>query len=300
MNRFERRLVAIIDVLGLSDSLKDEAASRRYAQAVDKVLSPLMRRKDDFWLVLPHVRTGEEILIEPCLPATKGARTTTISDAILLSIPYGPRLAPEERSRRIFDCLHAVYGIQRSLLAVGLRTRGGMSVGGIIHKNHLVVGEGLVKAHRLESQIALMPRVVIDDAIITALLEQPMPQLVYFRNRVANLVRQDFDQRYYVDYLGVDPVIPGTRLHDLIPAIYRDIRRDMAETSDDRVRQKLGWMLNYFEAIKDDLADRSSRRTGHAGPEFSEVFYRSDETLSSYLKDVVGEAVAEGLRRTVG
>ncbi|HYJ82597.1 MAG TPA: hypothetical protein VEW26_07140, partial [Allosphingosinicella sp.] len=85
MNRFERRIVAYVDVLGLSEILAQPEKSKRYAEAVDAIISPIIRQKDELGLVLPHVRTGEEIEVDISDPITKRSRITTISDAILLS-----------------------------------------------------------------------------------------------------------------------------------------------------------------------------------------------------------------------
>ncbi len=282
MTRFEQRVVAYIDVLGLSQPLMQADSSRRYAEAVDAILGPIVRDKDEPWLVLPHVRTGEEIEIDLALPVTRGARVTTISDAILLSVPLGVRAKPAERLRRIFSCLRAVYGVQQSLLALGLRTRGGVAIGGLIHKSHLVVGEGLVRAYKLESELAIYPRVVIDRSIIRLLIDGPMPNMVLFRNRLAHLVRQDADGAYFIDYLSVDPVIPGTRMHQHVERIVGDVAGELAENPPLRVEQKLRWLNRYFSTASQALGETGDQRRSHAEPDFSSIYYRDDENLVSF------------------
>lgn len=141
---------------------------------------------------------------------------------------------------------------------------------------------------------------IIDEAVIDSLIEQPMPDMVYFRNRVAHLVRQDFDRRYFVDYISTDPVIPGTRLRSVIARIHRDVVIDMARTQDDRVRQKLGWMLNYIMQVNQELKSDGDRRTTHAEPHFSDVFFRSDETLQSYVEEVTSKRASPGRQEGSG
>lgn len=291
MNRFERRIVAYVDVLGLSEILAQSEKSKRYAEAIDAIISPIIRQKDEPWLVLPHVRTGEEIEVDISDPITKGSRITTISDAILLSAPLGARSDGPEQLRRIFTCLRSVYSIQRSLLVLGLRTRGGIAVGGLLHKSHLVVGDGLVRAYDLESKIAIYPRAVIDQAIIKSLLTEEMPNMALFRNRVAHLIRQDSDGEFFVDYVNIDPVISGTRIHLYVNEIVQDLYSELNTTKSLRIRQKLQWMAKYIEVTNTDLGERGENRRSHASSYFSSVYHRDDENLLTYVERVTGKKI---------
>jgi hypothetical protein len=286
MNRFEPRLVAYIDILGLSAALSSAHGARRYAEALDAILTPVVRDKEEPWLVLPHIRSGEEIEVDLSLPVTRRSRVTTISDAILLSVPFGARARPDERMRRIFTCLRAVYGIQQSLLALGLRTRGGIAVGGLIHKSHLVVGQGLVQAYKLESEVAIYPRVIIDRSIIRLLVEGPIPDMVYFRNRVAHIVRQDSDGAYFIDYLSFDPVITGTRMSDHLVRIYREVVEELAHGPSLRVEQKLRWMIGYFDRMLVSRKETGDERRSHAEAYFADKFYRNDENLRTFVAEL--------------
>jgi hypothetical protein len=221
-HRYEERVVAFIDVLGLSATLSEPSRAERYAQALAAILSPIIRNRESSWLVLPHVRTGEEIEIQLAPTATKGARTTALSDSILISVPMAPDLLKGERLASILDCLQAVYWLQRSLLALGILTRGGMALGGLIHKSHLVVADGLVKAYKLESEQAIFPRTVIDTELIDLLLAGPLPDIALFRNRVAHMIRQDDDKAYFVDYLTWDPLMGEFYLRDHVERIAKD------------------------------------------------------------------------------
>ncbi len=132
--------------------------------------------------------------------------------------------------------------------------------------------------------MAIYPRVVIDKEIIKILVEGAMPDMVYFRNRVAHIVRQDSDGSYFVDYLSVDPVIPGTRMGWHIERIISEVHRDLSAHPALRVEQKLRWMLSYFDVVNRDLNDRPALRKSHAEPYFSDIYYRNDETLLTYVE----------------
>ena len=278
--------MAYIDVLGLSDALRSQQGSKRYAEAVDSILTPIVRSRDEPWLVLNHVLTGEEVEVDLSLPVTNGSRITTVSDAILISVPFGPKLSAQDRMRRIFDCLHAVRGVQRSLLVLGLRTRGGISIGGLIHKSHLVVGDGLVRSYMLESKTAIFPRVVIDRDIIRILVEGPFPQMMMFRNRIAHTVRQDLDGAYFIDYIGIDPVFSGTQMGNHVIRICDEIHNEISEGTSLRVEQKLRWLINYIFAVSADLKSKSEQRKDHAKSYFSNRYFRSPVNLKDILTKI--------------
>src|SRR5579872_2892531 len=69
----------------------------------------------------------------------------------------------------ILSCLQAVFWLQRGLLSLGIRTRGGICRGSIFHNSNFVFGEAMVRAYRLESKVAVFPRAVIDDEIVDSL-----------------------------------------------------------------------------------------------------------------------------------
>jgi hypothetical protein len=289
---YGQRVVALVDVLGASAALNSPASARRFSEALAAVISPIVRNKNEPWLVLPHVETGEEVEIDVSLPITANARVTTISDSIVISVPCSLRLLPDERLRRVFDCLHAVKCLQRSLLTLGLRTRGGLTIGGLIHKSHLVVGPALVRAHQMESIEAIMPRVLIDDEIVELLLQGPFPSLALFQNRVAHAVRRDQDERYFVDYLTADPISGAFNLYSYLSGIWKNTEAEFAACPDLRIRSKLGWMIEYIERM---LAQSQLPypRFGHADARFTAVFPRTSDNLKSWADEVTNARVKE-------
>jgi len=175
---YEHRIVAFVDMLGISDRLlaKD---SENFARTIHTVASALTGKRSTVFFALPHVRTGREIEIQFDRPVGSGDRMTTLSDAIVMSFPVEERenqFAVGSRSLPILRCLDAVFWLQRGLLSLGIRTRGGICRGQILHSRNFVFGEAMVRAYRLESRVAVFPRAVIDEGIIGALMSEPIPE----------------------------------------------------------------------------------------------------------------------------
>jgi hypothetical protein len=284
MSDYQPRIVALLDVLGASAALLNYESSERFAEALDNILSPIILNEEEPWLVLPQVLTGEEVEIDGSPPLTTGALVTTISDSIVLSIPFPETIEGEERLRRIFDCLQYVFFLQRGLLALGLRTRGGIAIGGLIHRPHLVVGDALVRVHEIESKQAIFPRTIIDPQVIRILCAGPCPHMAVFENRIAHLIRQDKDMAYFVDYLA--PALLGAVSLNA-GAVLNAVMSDLRSATDPRVKSKLEWMLDYFfTAAEDRTLTRPSK--AHAERSFSDLFPRTSENLDSWAETEFG------------
>jgi hypothetical protein len=285
MRSYGNRVVAFMDILGMSSLLSDPVTSRRYAEAIAPILSAVVRKQSEFYLMLRHVRTGEEVEVQLCPPVAHGSVVTSISDAIVISVPYGPRLSAQEKLRRIFYCLQSVFWLQRSLMTLGVLVRGGVAIGGLIHKAHLVLGDGLVQAHDLEQQ-AVYPRTLISSDLIDVLLKGPMPDMVLFRNRIAHMVRQDLDGHFFVDYIPPDPVLGSFYLHRYIDDVVGLVLSDLKQTRSVRVKMKLRWMVGYLartnEWLNASLAHEVTRC--HAEAAFSNTYYRTRDNIVTYAE----------------
>jgi hypothetical protein len=283
---YEQRIVAFVDMLGISDRLLAED-SERFVRTVQTVTSALTNRRPTVFFALPHVRTGQEIEVQFDKPIASGDRMTTVSDAIVMSFPSTERnnqFALGSRSLPILGCLDAVFWLQRSLLSLGIRTRGGICRGDIFHNRNFVFGEAMLRAYRLESKVAVFPRTVIDEQIIETLLSEPIPDgIAVFRNRIAHMIRIDRDSQHFVDYLGYDPIGGDFRLRDRIADIYRETVSDLGAATDSRLVAKLEWLKDYVWCSMEALADIQTRIGVNAGTKFAAVYPRGEENLMSYV-----------------
>lgn len=80
-------------------------------------------------------------------------QVSVFSDCIALSI----------RPENIAFLVHVCSDLQNRLLYLGIAIRGGIAVGKTIHENGILYGEGIVRAHELESIYAKNPRILLDE-----------------------------------------------------------------------------------------------------------------------------------------
>jgi hypothetical protein len=157
---FEDQFVLFLDFLGFS-----EAATRwdaaRIAPLIE-LLAHIAATRSPFFLDGSAQQDGSyKIQVQP--------ETSTFSDHIVTSYPL--RLDEDERFKSLWldllvqDAQRVVGGVALRALKLGLLVRGGITIGKLYHHNGVVFGEGMVDAHRLESSVAIYPRVVISPRV---------------------------------------------------------------------------------------------------------------------------------------
>ncbi len=291
--KYESRYVAFVDILGLSDLLRDAERSEAFARSVYRLIAALSRKGEVFF-ELTHVRSGKRVQAQFDAPFGSGDRMTSISDAIVMSFKdreTDNELAPDSRLVPLLRCLTCVFWLQRGLLTVGVKTRGGISVGRLFHTRDRVIGEALVKAHDLEHSVALFPRTVIDDSVLDLLMTESIPtKLPLFKNQIAHALRVDADGRHFVDYLGFDPVAGDFYLGDYIDDILQETESEIRSTTDARILQKLMWLREYVRTCREDLVNPVGRFAVNAGTTFSQRFPRTGDNLISYAASLDSES----------
>jgi hypothetical protein len=278
---YRKSVVGLIDILGVSARLALPDQARRYSNAVAAILKPMIGDKGEWCFRLPHVDEPRRIEIFLSPSFVRGSKLSFMSDSIVISTPLDT--PGQSAGASILACLEAVQALQRSLLMLGLRSRGGIALGGVIHSGELIVGEGLVRAHDLERK-AIFPRTVIHQEAIEELLRDPTEQFPVYRNRLSHALRQDEDGAFFVDYLGYSPVDGYCGLDREFDHIIRSLERDIATFEDDRVVEKLRWLLRYAGRSHDEQNSGKVRPRAHVTPKYGGVFLRTDRTLPSYVR----------------
>lgn len=84
-------------------------------------------------------------------------RTQSISDAVAISTSVN--------REGLIEILRALENLTLRLLEKGYFIRGGLVKGRLFHDDNVVFGEALVEAYRLESEVAIYPRVMATRAV---------------------------------------------------------------------------------------------------------------------------------------
>lgn len=178
------------------------------------------------------------------------AKLTVVSDSIFFSIAIDDWCRSSPGKDEAWACLatlESVFWLQRYLLKRGILTRGGVALGRLLHHDNVIFGPALVRAYRLESQLALFPRVIVDPPVLESITMPAATHVSSFPLRLASLTRRDVDGLTHIDYLHFD----ASEIENNMASLFGELRHEIgvalaASRSDTKVFQKVAWLANYF------------------------------------------------------
>lgn len=237
---YGEHVIAFIDILGFADLVQRMDKSPSLIDSVYEVLSRVHKEEisEQFgdW-----IREGL-------------ANLTLASDSIFLSIGIDAWSRSGTHRDVAWACLatlESIFWLQRYLLKRGVLTRGGVAFGSLLHHDNVIFGPALVRAYRLESQLALFPRAIIDAPVLNYVATAEPSTHFEFPSRLNSLTRRDVDGLVYVDYLHFNAM--SVENEPRMAALFGEVRQNIvvaleAARSDVRIFQKVAWLANYFNA----------------------------------------------------
>lgn len=147
--------------------------------------------------------------------------------------------------------LYSISLVQNHLVRKDIFIRGGLTFGEIRTEDNKIFGPGMVHAYLLESQYAIYPRILISSEVMQMLSNNPD---CIAREVIDDCIDQDFDGRYFIDYLK-----------NIIIVAYQNeeingdnLKRDLSDHRDALVRfakqhsdefkkptDKIMWLIKY-------------------------------------------------------
>lgn len=156
------------------------------------------------------------------------------------------------KNHTCFAEIYAIVGFvgvfQGLALGKKLLLRGGITIGELYFDDIFVWGNGLLRAYELESDIAIYPRIIVDDMVM---YELKNTKFVGGDILDACKIAQDSDLIWYIDYLrrwNIEDA-KGRILYS-----YNEIVKKIHSAPVNRVIQKLTWHINYvIKYLSDDI-----------------------------------------------
>lgn len=225
---YEERIVAFIDILGFSDLV---AHSSGDIHSLCRLTSAL----DEFYnLLWEYEADGMK----------SSFAFTQFSDSIVVSA-----LADSSDSFAMIQQL--LCGIMTLAFDYGIFVRGGIAKGQLLHDETMLVGPAMVEAHRLESKVAIYPRVILseelkidfDEGVAKYIEEHTSFNTIPGQDLIFS---QDDDGWWYLDY--IKPPFEFINISRCIQSMkeYRCRLQEIASTriqSDDmRIKAKYIWL----------------------------------------------------------
>jgi hypothetical protein len=240
---YEERVVAFMDILGWRNAIVRSAEDAELTRELGLSLS----------IAANAGRHAERLAAMGADGKWPGdPQVTHFSDSVLVSV-IADRNAEE-------NLTHFLRAIVWTLVRRGMFVRGGVAFGQLIHRSGLAYGPALNAAYDLEHDVAVYPRIILDDALAAR-----WGSGVTVSDRNGREIgkrrewREDADRRYFFDFLKPIPVIPGTDhgekfWRSSLEPIRDTITKSLAKYSDPHIKKKYQWAANYFNAFRKEHA----------------------------------------------
>lgn len=236
--------MAFIDILGFSEII-DESCRQ------PEIVSGLRALFGDIASVQNTILSDNHAIteIERMFPKLKGKTIPTqavaFSDTIVLS-----RVVREETEKilSLISLINRTSEFCSRLLEYGCLTRGAITIGKLFHEGNVIFGPALVEAYRLESKVAVFPRVLFADDLIG------YRDLISLHHIHQPAMLCDEDGRYYLNVLAnhigtaeMGLTRPDVLLH--IRRILQQMRRNVLD--EPHKSEKVEWYVRYFNRTID-------------------------------------------------
>ncbi|WP_026451440.1 hypothetical protein [Aequorivita capsosiphonis] len=241
---YEYRICCFIDILGFSNHI-NSTIDEDEKDVVEKINN--IKRVIDI---------AESILIEYDSGLSTSKMVTQFSDSFVVSFKI------EERSEvfySILDFLHIAFEFANK----GYLTRGGISVGKLLHTDKYVFGPALVSAYKLESKIANFPRIILDPDVMEVAKNFPL-RINSSEEEMESLMgclNLDSDGYYYIDYIESTVEELDEHNYDLIPYLtnLKKLIEEGLRSKNKDVLIKNRWLKekynSYIIKILDNISD---------------------------------------------
>jgi len=227
---YQERVIAFIDILGFTELVRK-----------DKVETILQAMR----IIQRRLRNLEGI---PNCPL----QHTMFSDSVVFSA--------ELTDDGILALVHNTAYLAAALFQKGIFCRGAITTGNLYHKKATIFGPAMIAAYKLESQLALYPRIIVPYQLAQRFLQIKNHNTHRDLHRgLACYFRHDFDNQYHVDVLSPwmsKPPRPGLVSNTVVRVVQGHLLRQLGGGDHDSVEAqrtdaKLFWLGDYLTYVSE-------------------------------------------------
>jgi len=238
ISNYEERIVLFLDILGFKELIKKSVEDSEKFQKIQTCIK-----------VIRNVFNITQ--------RTKERTITQFSDSLVVSFKITEK-------GEVALLLNKTKELIRKLILKEIVCSGGIAKGKLIHNNIFLFGPSFNEAYKLESKLAIFPRVIIaDKSIIDIGVENygyhPSNDPEYEESEINSLIKLDFDGFHYVDYFVVESFFDlSTKDRIYINMLRKLIVIQLDKFKyDDYNRKKYEWMKDKFNIrIKEIKTDK--------------------------------------------
>lgn len=251
---YENRIVLFLDILGFK-AIIDKTVIKDKDKTTD--IENLYKNLTLIKSLLIETLKKDKIKVRPMMDEAKNTvknfslKVTQFSDSIIISFL-------NDNNETLLKLIRAIQELIINLANEGLICRGAISYGKLIHDDKLIFGPALNDAYETETRAAIYPRIIMDKSIIE--LGNIGSLKIFDKSRktkkdlILNYLKQDTDDKYYVDYFPTDigsyKYMTNIKIYlfNLRLIIINGLRSQKPD-----LKIKYGWMKNKYNKMLNEL-----------------------------------------------
>jgi hypothetical protein len=233
---YETRVVAFIDILGFTNSIKKSNSDEN---EFNRILTSLTELKEFF------IKPKDKDDFETDKELNADTQILQVSDCLIIS-----RLIQEQGGifHMLFDCALAIH----LLISNGFLCRGAIKVGNMYHKDNMLFGQAYIDAY-LAEKVEKLPIVTFTKDLFEIVRKFPSPQnrpnvkweVDYIKRDCKKLESGDYYLNYFTDY---DSLVGESE--DITSLHYSKLRHiivnGLYQTINSNVHEKYLWAAKQF------------------------------------------------------
>lgn len=217
MKQTTEYLIAYMDLLGVKNNIKEDLFDD-YLNLLDRIY------EESIYYIKAIVKNSE----------LRDIKIKIFSDNIIFAYPIENNQA-KNIDNLIVPFIILITAFQYHCLKYGEILRGGITIDKLFIDDKFVYGNGLLNAYYIEDNIAIYPRVILDNKVLKRIKDKDF-KLLY--------LEQDTDCNYYINYL-LDLFL-NKKLNKNIDYIRKRIILGTHVVKGQKERSKWYWLADKF------------------------------------------------------
>jgi hypothetical protein len=274
-------LIAYIDILGFKNIIENEKEN-----AIKKITGCINKGLQSYNKLLRNTSDNEIDFTGAKIIDIKNPKHLVFSDSVIFHI--------EDEENNLIRFLFALGCLQKSFIEHNIFIRGSVAKGEIFEDKKNVFGPGVNEAYKLESEIAIFPRIVIHDDLVLKLKEKEAQFPLLKLNRY---IIEDYQGVFFLDYLSIPifPIIKKNLTKSEITSFKKhkkniteeleDIKNLRNERNKDKIIGKYLMLSCYHDFIANQFIDEQQRSELLFGMDINivNIFFKKNSTNSIWF-----------------
>jgi hypothetical protein len=253
--KYEDCFIAFLDILGFKNKVIDS----QHTSGILKILI------DSLNICGAFPSGGKKVSATSNTNRTISIQSRFFSDTIVFFL--------KENKEDISHLFLIIRYLQDRLWEKGICLRGAVTTGGMYwpstncKEGNIIVGPGLIDAYKLESNVAIYPRILVSQELCLYINGKEIDAYPFGQTgKLKDFIRKDEDEQYFLDLLNTNitrardeeldknnslfSVVwsggTGSKHIEMLDNVSKIIT-DNIDSKDAKIRQKYGWLKSYKE-----------------------------------------------------